>query len=180
MGQFAVFEDGVGFAVQGVVFDAGFITADADFEDAVGKFGSRGDFLAVGDELGGVDFAVFYGFSFCRNGRFVTVGFGVCIGDVDGRHGDFVPLAAFFDEGGDDLLVGLIAQGQAAFGLVGIGDFEGNDDVVFFVDGFAFIVFGRNVFVIRVGRIVRFVRNVGDHGFVRHFRSVECIYGHSG
>ena len=65
------------------------------------------------------------------------------------------------------MLVGLIAQGQAAFGLVGIGDFEGNDDVVFFVDGFAFIVFGRNVFVIRVGRIVRFVRNVGDHGFVR-------------
>ena len=36
LGQFAVFKDGVGFAVQGVVFDAGFITADTDFEDAVG------------------------------------------------------------------------------------------------------------------------------------------------
>ena len=136
--------------------------------------------MAVGDELGGVDFAVFYGFSFCRNGRFVTVGFGVCIGDVDGRHGDFVPLAAFFDEGGDDLLVGLIAQGQAAFGLVGIGDFEGDDVVLTLVDGLSVFVRGRDVGVVRIGRIVRFVRNVGNDVFVRHFRSVECIYGHSG
>ena len=36
LGQFAVFKDGVGFAVQGVVFHAGFITGYADFEDAVG------------------------------------------------------------------------------------------------------------------------------------------------
>ena len=136
--------------------------------------------MAVGDELGGVDFAVFYGFSFCRNGRFVTVGFGVCIGDVDGRHGDFIPLAAFFNKGGDDLLFVFVAQGQATFGLVGIGDFEGDDVVLTLVDGLSVFVRGRHVGIVRIGRIVRFVRNVGNDVFVRHFRSVECIYGHSG
>ena len=68
------------------------------------------------------------------------------------------------------MFVSLVAQGQAAFGFIGIGDFEGDDDVVCFVDGFAIIVFGRDVFVVRVGRIVRFVRNVGNDVFVRFLR----------
>ena len=134
--------------------------------------------MAVGDELGGVDFAVFYGFGACRDGGVVAVGFGgLCIGDVDGRCGDFFPLAAFFDEGGDDLLFNLIAQGQAAFGLVGIGHFEGDDVVLRLVDGFAVFVRGRDVGVVRIGRFLGIRRNVGNHVFVGIFIRISRIIG---
>ena len=176
MGQFAVFEDGVGFAVKGVIFDAGFITGYADFEYAIGKFGSRGDFLAVGDELGGVDFAVFYGFGACRDGGLVAVFFGGrCIDDVNGRCSDFFPLAAFFNEGGDDLLFVFVAQGQAAFGLVGIGDFEGDDVVETLVDGFSIFVRGRDVGIVRIGRIFFVRRDVGNDVFVGIFIRISRI-----
>ena len=175
LSQFAVFKDGVGFAVKGVVFHAGCITRYADFEDAIGKFGSRGDFLPVGDELSGVDGFVYDCCGFFRDGRVVAVGFGGrCIDDVDGRCGDFFPFAAFFNEGGDDLFFVFVAQGQATFGFVGIGHFEGYDVVVISVDFFPVIIFRRDIGVVRFSRIVFVFRDVGNDVFVAVFASVFC------
>ena len=173
--QFAVFKDGVGFSVECVVFDAGFITADFDFEYACRQVRTRGDFLPVGDEFCGVDGFVYDGFGSCRDGRVVAVGFGgFCIGDVDGRGGDFFPRAAFFNEGGDDLLFVFIAQGQVAFGFIGVIYFEGDDDVVFSLDFFSVIIFRRDIGVVRFGRIVFVFRDVGNDVFVAVFASVFC------
>ena len=63
------------------------------------------------------------------------------------------------------MLFGLVAQGQATF--VGIGDFEGDDVVLCLVDGFTVFVRGRDVFVVRVGRILFVRRDVGNDVLVR-------------
>ena len=174
--QFAVFKDGVGFSVECVVFDAGFITADFDFKYAFGQVAARRDFLAVGDEFCGVDGFVYDGFGACRDGGVPTVGFGGrCVVDVDGRGSDFSPCAVFLNEGGDDLFVSLVAQGQAAFGFIGIGHFEGDDDVVISFDFFSVIICRRDIGVVRFGRIVFVRRDVGNDVFVAVFASVFCL-----
>ena len=172
--QFVAFLHGIGFAEEGFVF--GFFSIDAgsfddvDFVEVLrqGVLIVRVDFVSALDEFGDADLTV----GDCRCRGVIPVPEGVVVAVLGCRQGDFCPFAVFFDEGGDDGLVFYFAQAQ--FPCVLRADFEGDVDVVISVDFFSVIICRRDIGVVRFGRILFVLRDVGNDVFVAVFASVFC------